>query len=474
MNSYTKFFFIFLLLILVFRVYAKNNIKEICILQTSDIHSNIFGEQGWLREGTLISDIIEDFGKDKVLLIDCGDTLFGNYSGVVTKGQIGVDMLNLLEYDVWVPGNHDFDFGMPAFHKFISQIKAKKLAANLIIPDYSFQPWHIFNKNGVKIAVIGMTFPWTDSLIWKGSLKNVKFSNIIPNLDKVMPDIMKLKPDIIVLASHYWLFSPSGLHGASIKTIADKYPQIDLFLGGHVHKSVLGKRVGPHSWCVVPGAHAKSLAKVNIKFNTLTHKVEDVSSILLPINSSISVKSKFKEFISNKYENKIKKMAKKLIVSLPVILRGKSLFDLFGNAMCFYSGTKLAVIAPPIKNSELKDQVCVLDVFNIEPYEDNILVLNLTEKQLISVLNEQKQAEIHSQKLFGAIQKGDHLYFYNGLRVFKSPLQRRSVAFSSYIVASAEGRFKFLNKLSLQKNVNTHSTNIKIRTAIMQYLKKFY
>ena len=474
MKTYTKFFLLTFSFIFVLCAYAKSNIKEIYILQTSDIHSNIFGEQGWLREATLICDIIEDLGKDKVLLIDCGDTLFGDYSGVATQGQIGIDMLNLLKYDVWVPGNHDFDIGIPAFYKFLSQIKAKKLAANLIIPHYSFQPWYLFTKNGIKIAVIGMTYPWTDSLIWKDSFKNVTLTNMLPTLDKVMPDVMKHKPDIIVLAAHYWLYSPSALHGTSMKTIADKYPQIDLFLGGHVHKSVAGERVGAHSWCVVPGAHAKSLAKVCIKFNTSTHKVEDISSILISNNSSIPVNSKIKDYISKKYENKIKSMANETISILDGTIKGKSLFDLFGNAICFYSNTKLAVIAPPFENSELKDQVHVIDAFNVEPYEDSILVLNLTEKQLISVLNEQKQADSHVQKLFGAIQKGEYFYFYNGERVFKTPLQKLPVAFSSYIVASAEGRFKFLHKLSLQKNVKAYSTKLKIRTAIIKYLKKLH
>ena len=474
MKTCTKFIFIFFLLIFVLCVYAKSDIKEIYILQTSDIHSNVFGDTGWLREGSLINKIIEDIGKDKVLLIDCGDTLFGNYSGIATKGQIGIDMLNLLQYDVWVPGNHDFDIGMTEFYKFLPQIKANKLAANLIIPHYSFQPWHIFYKNGIKIAVIGMTYPWTDSLIWKDSLKNVTLSNILPTLDKVMPDIMKHKPDIIVLAAHYWLFSPSALHGSSLKNIADKYPQIDLFLGGHVHKSVVGERVGPNSWCVVPGAHAKSLAKVCIKFNTVTHKIEDLTSTLLPNNSSIPVNSKLNEFISSKYENKIKNMAEDMITILDVPIKGKSLFDLFGNAICFYSATKVAVIAPPFDNSELRGRIHFIDVFNIEPYEDTIIVLNLTEKQLISVLNEQKRADSHIQKLFGAIQRGEHFYFDNGNRIFKSSMQKLPVAFSSYIVASAEGRFEFLNKLSLQKNVKSYSTKVKIRTAIIKYLKKFY
>jgi len=455
------------------RVCADDDIRDFYILQTSDIHSNVFGEDSsWLREATVIEDIIKKNGRDNVLLIDCGDTLAGDFSGIATNGQIGIDMLNLLQYDVWVPGNHDFDFGLHAFYKFLSKIKASKLAANLNLPNYSFKGWQIFYKNGIKVAVIGMTYPWTDSLIWGESFRNIKLMKLVPTLDMIIPEIMKAKPDIIVLAAHYWLFAPKRLGGLSFQQIANKYPQIDIFLGGHIHKAVSGKRAGLRSWCVVPGAHSKSLAKVSIKFNIKKKCVQDITSVLLPVDSSIHIKPIYKNLILNKYKKKIRIMANQKISNFNISLKDKALDDLFAKAVCKYSNTKFAVISSPLEHSELNGVIRMIDIFNIAPYEDFIVVLFLTEKQLLDVLDEQNSVQRYKQAFFGGQVRDEHIFTLDGKRVFNSLKQRIPIAFSSYIVASADGRFPFLRTLSFQKDVKAYSTNIKIRVALKKYINK--
>jgi 2',3'-cyclic-nucleotide 2'-phosphodiesterase (5'-nucleotidase family) len=50
-----------------------------------------------------------------VTLVDCGDAIQGAPIGTLSKGSYIIDMMNQLGYDVAVPGNHEFDYGMERF-----------------------------------------------------------------------------------------------------------------------------------------------------------------------------------------------------------------------------------------------------------------------------------------------------------------------------------------------------------------------
>ena len=108
-----------------FRKYFKQPPFKFYIFQTSDTHgylNNVEDECSgdWLRLGNILKKEIDKAGgHDNCLLIDCGDTFQGTIEASEEKGKFVVSIMNNLEYDVFVPGNHDFDFG---FNNFLDRI----------------------------------------------------------------------------------------------------------------------------------------------------------------------------------------------------------------------------------------------------------------------------------------------------------------------------------------------------------------
>lgn len=96
---------------------------------------------------------------DNVLVVHAGDTLSPSLMSSIDKGAHIVDLLNTIGFDVFVPGNHEFDFGKDIFLDRMQALSATKLAANLRMGDGKpvpgFQDRVILDIDGVKVGVLG-------------------------------------------------------------------------------------------------------------------------------------------------------------------------------------------------------------------------------------------------------------------------------------------------------------------------------
>ena len=136
--------------------------KDLVILFTSDVHCGI--GQNWGYAG--LYAIKESLSADHhVLLVDNGDALQGEPVGTMTTGGAVIDIMNAVGYDIAVPGNHDFDYGMDRF----LELTKEKAAFPYISCNFNlegtlvFRPWIMKEFDGVKIAFVGVTTPQTTS-----------------------------------------------------------------------------------------------------------------------------------------------------------------------------------------------------------------------------------------------------------------------------------------------------------------------
>jgi len=87
--------------------------RDAVVLFTSDVHCSI--EQGFGYVGlAAIRDKLEADG-NHVMLVDNGDAIHGEPIGTVTNGEAIINLMNAVGYDVTIPGNHEFDYGMDCF-----------------------------------------------------------------------------------------------------------------------------------------------------------------------------------------------------------------------------------------------------------------------------------------------------------------------------------------------------------------------
>lgn len=142
---------------------ANNDIREngdIYILFTSDVHCGAnqgFGYAG-LKE---IKDNLEAQGY-AVILVDNGDSIQGEAIGMLTEGESVIEIMNETGYDLWTPGNHEFDYGMEQFFKLVDMADFKVISCNFNKDgELLYSPYAVLEAAGKKIGFVGVTTPTT-------------------------------------------------------------------------------------------------------------------------------------------------------------------------------------------------------------------------------------------------------------------------------------------------------------------------
>ena len=133
--------------------------KDLVVLFTSDVHCGI--DQGWGYAG--LSAVKESLSADHhVLLVDDGDAIQGEPIGTMTEGEAIIDIMNAVGYDVAIPGNHEFDYGMEQFLALTEKADFPYISCNFNKEgELIFDPYLIKEIDGVKIAFVGVTTPLT-------------------------------------------------------------------------------------------------------------------------------------------------------------------------------------------------------------------------------------------------------------------------------------------------------------------------
>ena len=133
---------------------------EVYVLFTSDVHCGI--EQGFGYIGLQqVRDALEAKGF-VTILVDDGDAIQGEALGTLSKGESMIDLMNALHYDVAIPGNHEFDYGMERFLELAEKAEFPYISCNFNHEgELVFPPYVIKEAAGMKIAFVGVTTPQT-------------------------------------------------------------------------------------------------------------------------------------------------------------------------------------------------------------------------------------------------------------------------------------------------------------------------
>ena len=134
--------------------------QDVVVLFTSDVHCGI--DQGFGYVGVAaIRDAMKAAG-NHVVLVDNGDSIQGEPIGTMTPGEANIQLMNAVGYDIAIPGNHEFDYGMNRFLELTKIANFPYISANFNKEgELVFAPYVIKEFDGVKIAFVGMTTPKT-------------------------------------------------------------------------------------------------------------------------------------------------------------------------------------------------------------------------------------------------------------------------------------------------------------------------
>jgi 5'-nucleotidase / UDP-sugar diphosphatase len=459
--------------------------QTLVILQTTDIHCHLTGKyDNWLKLATIIKQERLSAGRDNCLLIDCGDTVAGTFAATTTQGDIAVKMLNMLNYDVWIPGNHEYDFGLAALLRYHRDFSGSMLAANFKIAGDNkkqFGSWKMFQRKGIKIAVIGLSLPDSEKNYWRNSPFSVV--SVFELMPEIMNDVNRQQPDLIILAAHCGIYSANK---AMLK-IAKQYPEINLLLGGHTHVTKPGEKIGSQGWYVQDIKHAQGVAKISIKITLPDKRIDKIKSTIIPVTAATPIDmqcftslrdelkkiSKLKQQKLGRTTVKISALAESGELSSAAELNGLAIAAAAKTEIAFASAHYRANIPPGIINRN--------QAFLLYPYQDTVCRLSLTAAETISVIEEQAKCksryhwlspvglkvDLNSHgKVVGKLRFADGKYWLDNK-------QRVKIAFSSYDLAGIYGRkYLSLHKLSLAPECGGLNTEIKVYQAIADYIQK--
>ena len=199
---------------------------------------------------------------DKTLLVDAGDTWHGSGMSVFDKGVSMVKAMNAIGYDAMVPGNWEYFYPKDHFLDLIDQAEFPVIAYNLTDKDWGdpvLEPYTVKQVGNLKIAVIGMTYPWTalTSSIggaakwWNFGLKEEEARELIGQLREGE------SVDLIVFVSH------AG-YGFD-QQFAKRVDGIDVLVSGHTHNPVFDPVVLNDTIVYESGAHGEYVSCLDLE-----------------------------------------------------------------------------------------------------------------------------------------------------------------------------------------------------------------
>lgn len=138
--------------------------KDIVILYTNDVHCAVDDNIGYAGLAAYRTTM-QNKG-NYVSLVDAGDALQGGVLGTLSKGENLVNIMNKVGYDVIVPGNHEFDYGMSRFLELAKLQNRSYTCCNFIDLKTNkpvFDPYQMMTYGTVKVAYVGIDTPETFS-----------------------------------------------------------------------------------------------------------------------------------------------------------------------------------------------------------------------------------------------------------------------------------------------------------------------
>ncbi|MCW7760868.1 bifunctional UDP-sugar hydrolase/5'-nucleotidase UshA [Photorhabdus luminescens] len=227
--------------------WEKDKTYDITILHTNDHHGhfwhNDYGEYGLAAQKTVVDEIRQEVVKKggSVLLLSGGDINTGVPESDLQNAEPDFKGMNLVGYDAMALGNHEFDNPLSILRQQEKWANFPFLAANIYQTSTSkrlFKPYTIFDKQGIKIAVIGLTTDATAKIGNPANFPDVEFRVPATEAKMVVEELKRdEKPDVIIAATHMGHYD-DGNYGSNAPgdvEMARSLPEgyLDMIVGGH-------------------------------------------------------------------------------------------------------------------------------------------------------------------------------------------------------------------------------------------------
>ncbi len=385
--------------------------KTITVLATSDLHGRIYpydyaiddadADAGLAKVATIIK--AEKAASDNVVLMDLGDTVQDNSAELFNNDAVHpmIKALNLLGYDTWTIGNHEFNFEKDFLENNIATFEGSVLAANIrntADDDYFVEPYTIIEKDGVRIAIVGLLPPHVDT--WEAAapehFDGLYFTGTVEEAEKAVA-ALEGKYDVLVGAFHLGQDGEHGYDGAA--AVAEACPEFDVIFMGHAHSKVSEAEVngvklaepGAYGWAVskaeitVKSGQVTSVMTSNIETSGVEADQEMLDAFKYVHDTSIEDANTVVGTVAADYITGVDYLTGAAsVTTMPTSqVEDTALIDLINEVQLFYTGAEISSAATFKNDMNLvAGDFKKKDVANIYKYPNTLMGVNITGANL--------------------------------------------------------------------------------------------
>lgn len=394
---------------------------RVTIISTTDLHGRIFpvdyfankpDQLGLAKLATMIRQIRKDNADS--LLIDVGDCIQGSPLAYLYNRKHPeapnpmMLVMNALKYDSMTVGNHEFNFGLTVLEKARGEAKFPWLSANTVragTDEPAFVPYFVKEVSGVRVGVLGLTTPGIPYWENAGNYAGLEFKDPVEAAKRWVTILReKEKADLVVVAMHMGLEDNLGSNRRypnpipnenSAIAVARAVKGVDVILLGHTHTDIPALVI---NGVLVSQADrwGYRLGRVDVTFEKngagrweLTSK----GSTTIPVTEKIAVDPEV-ETLARPYDTETQRWlataighCDKPLGAENARLEDSAILDLIQRVQLEAGQADVSLAACFDTRAQVpQGEVSVRNIYGLYLYENTLVVLEVTGKQLKDAL----------------------------------------------------------------------------------------
>ena len=410
--------------------------KDIIIIYTNDVHcgvDDVIGYAGLAHYRKQMQNL-----SPYITLVDAGDAVQGASIGAISHGRYIIEIMNHINYDIAIPGNHEFDYGWGQFENFAKNLKCSYISCNLrdaVTGQLVLKPYKIIRYGNTKVAYVGICTPQTMSSTTPSTFMDSS-GNFIYDFDgdltgrKLCASVQEAVnqalddgADYVIAVGH--LGEDSAVKAWSSINVIANTRGIDALIDGHTHE-------------VTPCMKVKNLDGKEIIITQTGTKLHNIGKMIIDTQGKISselvseVKDKDSEtqaFINEiqaRYEDTLKSYIGHSNFELNamddqgnwLVRNGETgLCNLITDALLFSAntmgGADIALFNGGGVRSNMKSgDLTYGSAFNVLPFGDTVSICEVSGQSLLDEL--EQGARLYPKRSGGFLQVSGITYTING------------------------------------------------------------
>lgn len=380
---------------------------DVVVLYTNDVHCGVDDNIGYAGLAAYKAEMLK--ATDYVTLADAGDAVQGAALGTLSKGEYLVDIMNQMGYDVAVPGNHEFDYGMDQFLNLSKELKSGYVCSNFMdlrTGKPVFDAYKMITYGDTKVAYVGIDTPEsitksTPSYFQDNTGKyiygfcNGNNGKELYNAVQTAVNSAKAAGATYVVAVGHCGIDEQSAPWRSTDIIAN-VSGLTAFIDGHSHSTIPSQKVSDKDGKTVlltsTGTKLAAIGKLVLKSNgTVT------TELVTDYTAKDSSMDTFVKGILAKNDALLKKVVAKTSVDLTTLeADGKTrairnqetnLGDLVADAYRDAAGADIAIVNGGGIRADIKaGNITYEQIIAVHPYGNELRMVEATGQQILDAL----------------------------------------------------------------------------------------